>query len=879
MGHRTGTTDRSSCSRGATTAGLRGTIGACLVVCLIATTIVAQGTADWTVLVYLDGDNNLEGAAIDDLNEMEAAGSTVDVHIVVQLDRIAGYDGSNGDWTTCKRFYVTHDPLGYDATIVSTELADLGEVNMGDPATLIDFAEWGRDNFPANHYALVLWDHGNGWKRSTRTDRPKGTAPRDLEPVADDPTGIGWDDTDGGDYITTPELRAAFQSIHADYGSEIDIVGLDACLMGMLEIDYDLAPYADYRVASEETEPWDGWDYEASMTWLVAHPAASAEQLAQRIVADYLASYGTASDTTQSAVDLAAIRPGGLAGALHTLAHDLRSDISAHWFAVERARDLVQDYYDTDYIDLYHFAELLRSNSDDPTIQADAQAVMNAIAAAVAGEAHGSALPNSHGISIYFPSCDSYAAKYDTDCLLSVDTDWNDFVYEYCGGSPGCGAIDADDDFETGDLSYLPWIAGGDADWFADDTLSSSPTHSARSGDILDDQTSFLEVTCTVSEGNVLFCYKVSSEEDYDFLRFYVDGEPQWSQSGEEGWSLASIGVSAGLHTFRWAYEKDHSLSSGSDAAWIDDVALPDAICLDCDCLDPDDDFETGDLTGLPWTTGGAAAWSAVDAESSSPTHSARSGDISDGESTYVEVTREVEDGNVLFCYKVSSEPGFDFLRLYIDGEERWARSGEQDWMLGLAAVTAGTHTFRWTYEKDGSLSSGSDAAWIDDVQLPDETLAFGVEAIGDVRAERTVYAAAFESGSADVAEWVPLSASAKPADVLVLDPGQPGRYRPSSTPCSPFVAGVVSSGPGLLLGTDLEAGLRAPLALVGIVPVRVTDEGGPIAVGDLLVTSSTPGHAMRWSDPNACPCALIGKALEPMTEDIGTILVLLTVH
>ena len=741
MVRRIRTTDQSSPIRRASAVGLRGTIGACLVVTLLVTVAFAQWTADWTVLVYLDGDNNLEGAALDDLNEMEAAGSTADVHIVVQLDRIDGYDGSNGNWTTCKRFYVTQDPSGYDSTIVSTELADLGEVNMGDPATLIDFAEWGRDNFPAEHYALVLWDHGNGWKRSEEAVWPKSAAPQDLEPVADDPTGIGWDDTDGGDYLTTPELRAAFQSIRSYYGANIDVVGLDACLMGMLEIDYELTPYADYLVASEETEPWDGWDYEASMTWLIAHPAATPEQLAQQVVTDYIAFYGATSDTTQSAVDLAAIRPGGLAGALHTLAHDLRSDLAGHWFAVERVRDQVQDYYDADYIDLYHFAELLQSNSDDPTIQADAQAVMDAIATAVAGEAHGSALPDSHGISIYFPPCDSYAAKYDTDCLLSVDTDWNDFVYEYCGGSPGCGTIDANDDFETGDLTHLPWITGGDADWFADDTLSSSPTHSVRSGDIFDDQTTFLEVTCTVSEGDVLFCYKVSSEEDYDFLRFYVDGEARWSRSGEEGWSLANIGVSPGLHTFRWAYEKDYSVSSGADAAWIDDVALPDAVCLDCGCLDPDDDFETGDLTGLPWTTGGTASWSAVDSECSSPTHSARSGEATHGESTYLEVTREVKGGNVLFCYKVSSEPGFDFLRLYVDGDERWARSGEQGWTLGSATVTAGTHTFRWAYEKDGSISSGSDAAWIDDVQLPNELFAFGVEAVGDVHADGTVHA------------------------------------------------------------------------------------------------------------------------------------------
>ncbi len=775
---------------------------------------------------------------------------------------------------------MTQDPSGYDSTIVSTEIADLGERNMGDPATLVEFAQWGRDNYPARHVALVLWDHGDGWRRSEELPRPKGDRPLNSAsgPVVGNPTGIGWDDTNG-DYLTTPELRDALQSIHTYCGARIDIVGLDACLMGMLEIDYELAPFADYRVASEETEPWDGWDYEASMLWLIANPGATAEQLAARIVTDYIASYGGVSDTTQSAVNLAAIRPGGLADAVHTLAQDLRNDMSGQWFAVETARDQAQDYYDTDYIDLYHFAELLKASSNDPTIQADAQAVMDAFATAVTEEAHGSALPDSHGISIYFPSCGSYAAKYDTDCLLSVDTDWNEFVFEYCGGSPGCGTVDADDDFETGDLSLLPWATGGDADWFADSSLSSSPTHSARSGDILDDQTTYLEITCTVSEGNALFCYKVSSEEDYDFLRFYVDGEQRWSRSGEEGWSLASVGVTAGTHTFRWEYEKDHSLSSGSDAAWIDDIVLPDAVCLDCACIEPDDDFETGDLSALPWITGGAASWATTASHSSSPTHSARSGDIADDETTYMEVTRDVAAGNILFCFKISSEPDYDFLRFYVDDEQQWFRSGEEDWTLAVVGVTKGTHTFRWAYEKDYSLSSGSDAAWIDDIELPAVVPTFRAEETGDVHAAETFYAAGFVTGAADVAEWVELSANASPGDVLVFDPEQPGAYRPSNVPCSSFVAGVVSSLPGVVLGATLGADSQALLALIGIVPVKVTSEGGPIRPGDLLVTSSTPGHAMRWTDSGAVPCALIGKALEPMVDARGLVLVLLMAH
>ena len=82
-----------------------------------------------------------------------------------------------------------------------------------------------------------------------------------------------------------------------------------------------------------------------------------------------------------------------------------------------------------------------------------------------------------------------------------------------------------------------------------------------------------------------------------------------------------------------------------------------------------------------------------------------------------------------------------------------------------------------------------------------------------------------------------------------------------------------------MALGWARVSEQRALLALIGIVPTYVTDEGGPILPGDLLVASSTPGYAMRWSGSNPCPCALIGKALEPMTGGEGVILILLTAH
>lgn len=183
---------------------------------------------------------------------------------------------------------------------------------------------------------------------------------------------------------------------------------------------------------------------------------------------------------------------------------------------------------------------------------------------------------------------------------------------------------------------------------------------------------------------------------------------------------------------------------------------------------------------------------------------------------------------------------------------------------------------------------------FIDDVGVyvptagpPATAATFRVDTSGNVLADSTVHALVFQTGAADVAEWVSVSEPVTAGSVVELDPDNPGSYRLSSAACSAWIAGVISTEPGVMLGSPTTTPhsllttyhSQALLALIGIVPTRVTTEGGPILPGDLLVASSTPGYAMRWSGSGPCPCALVGKALEPMTGSEGVILVLLTAH
>jgi glucuronoarabinoxylan endo-1,4-beta-xylanase len=131
------------------------------------------------------------------------------------------------------------------------------------------------------------------------------------------------------------------------------------------------------------------------------------------------------------------------------------------------------------------------------------------------------------------------------------------------------------EEFETGDFSSFNWEFSGDADWIVTSEERNSGTYSARAGSIEDDELSTLRVELDCTSSEVSFYCKVSSESDYDYLRFCIDGVEQDKWSGEQDWFQVSYPVTAGRKTFEWTYSKDSSASEGDDTAWIDDIAFP----------------------------------------------------------------------------------------------------------------------------------------------------------------------------------------------------------------------------------------------------------------------------------------------------------------
>jgi len=137
------------------------------------------------------------------------------------------------------------------------------------------------------------------------------------------------------------------------------------------------------------------------------------------------------------------------------------------------------------------------------------------------------------------------------------------------------------EDFETDDFTKLPWSHSGDGNWTVTTDEKYSGAYSAQAGSINHDESTTLWVRLDCIAGDITFYHKASSELGCDYLEFYIDGVRKGRWSGITNWEHVSSPVTAGTRIFEWAYSKDGSISTGSDSAWIDEIAFP----LDCGVL------------------------------------------------------------------------------------------------------------------------------------------------------------------------------------------------------------------------------------------------------------------------------------------------------
>jgi len=395
-----------------------------------AATLDAKEKRPWTFIVFAAADNNLRDFASRNIKQMSMVGSNSNVHIAVHVDtRLSGQK------KTTRRYYVEkNNPVQVD--IVNEKIP----MNSGDPQTIISACRWAINEYPADHYMLVLWNHGTGiidpygrrhidtnmmytYNPTTNNfelDRSIGFI--DLIEALNDPKGICWDDSTG-DFLTNQKLEFALNEIVTNQlnGKKFDIIAFDACLMSMVEIAEITKRYAHIQISSQEVEPGPGWKYdEALAPFIVGSP--DARTLSSHIVNAFAKAYRPSGnhpgfvDFTQSALDLSMLDAleANIDSLGETLSQALQSDqkdIYKNIIALSRNKKNLTHFNEPTYVDLYHlYSNLLqqiknRSLRNDTANQLikilqDGQSIMKKT---IINNVCGANLPNAKGISIFFP--------------------------------------------------------------------------------------------------------------------------------------------------------------------------------------------------------------------------------------------------------------------------------------------------------------------------------------------------------------------------------------------------------------------------------------------------------------------------------------------
>jgi hypothetical protein len=402
--------------------------------------------------------NNLYKFAIQNFTQMIKVGSSPFINIIVQIDSLGEKE--------ITRFYIEKN----NASAIYTQ-ADIN----GTPDSLYNFVKWCSKNFPAEHQALVLWNHGSGikdpsiWGKVLLGHRDqlfvKNTATGKLELnrklarqkpayIPEQEKGIAFNEN-FETYLTNQDLKNILDKLSQEVlgGQKFDLLCMDACHMSMLEVASQIKNSTRIMVGSEEVEPGGGYNYLYLLSPLQDR-TLTPDDFARLIVKSYEKEYAQGyDDFTQSATDLNYLTRleenfGKLSATLLTLISS--SDGTIFSRTLKELRSNAQttiEFYDQDYIDLGQFyrglfvkLENLRAKKEWPSIKDRVEKTVNSIKNLcmegfsilhnmVLEHVTGGNLTTSSGLSFYFPTKDIHNSYYKT--VFDNITHWSDFLKKY----------------------------------------------------------------------------------------------------------------------------------------------------------------------------------------------------------------------------------------------------------------------------------------------------------------------------------------------------------------------------------------------------------------------------------------------------------------
>ncbi len=333
-----------------------------------------------TLLIYLSADNNLNDSARQDLESLRRGSFNSDITVIVQLDRWEFVDVEE-----TIRYLIKDGEL--------TEIKRLGETNAGDPAVLKSFIEESAKVYPSDKLMVVIWSHGSGVDDADIYDRKRELYFVPKEEVEE--IGVSYDDS-AQDFLDNIELQKAL-----DVDVKIDVLGFDACLMGMFEVAYQLRNQSDVFVGSQYIEPPTGWDYPRILEEL--NSEENSHNIGESLVQFYADYYERESyDVTQSAFKMEHLEE--VAKDLDAFAKVLRDNVACK-------KDLKytflssQMFGQSDYIDLVDFVKKVKSRLKLEAVEPYADKLLLSLEQMIiANHTLGNRMRDAHGVSIYFPS-------------------------------------------------------------------------------------------------------------------------------------------------------------------------------------------------------------------------------------------------------------------------------------------------------------------------------------------------------------------------------------------------------------------------------------------------------------------------------------------
>ena len=334
------------------------------------TALLGNGRDTVTIMVYMCG-TDLESRSkmgTMDLQEMLNASFGNDVNLLVYTGGCKGWQNTVVSSTTNQIWQIK------DGKMACLE-KDLGSVPMTDPDVLSGYIRWCAENYPASRYELILWDHGGG-----------------------SVSGYGYDEKFASS--GSMDLSGLDRALK-DAGVKFDFIGFDACLMATAETALTMAQYADYLIASEETEPGVGWYYTDWLTALGEDTSMPTIQMGQKIVDSFVetcAQKCRGQSTTLSVVDLAELEatlPDVLTDFSRSTAKLIREQ---SYQTVSNARSGAREFAPSsriDQVDLVHLAKNLGTK--------EGEALSKVLLSAVKYNRTSADMTNAYGLSIYFP--------------------------------------------------------------------------------------------------------------------------------------------------------------------------------------------------------------------------------------------------------------------------------------------------------------------------------------------------------------------------------------------------------------------------------------------------------------------------------------------